>query len=238
MLLYESVLNSMRKNIEDGTWPRGEIIPREIDLCDHYGVSRTTIRTAMMYLVNEGLVVRVKGVGTFVKTEEHLKSTTIFMSSFTKELEMQGKSVCTELLTYCIVSDVPEVNTALKLHPESRLLKISRLRYAQGEFEQGPIVLTTSFFDAKHHSDFQEFNLEKDSLYNVLKANGLTRTSITKKISAQQLTERECRMMGVNSQSLAIQVVSIALDQDQRELEYTISLYPVEKNKFEIKVGL
>lgn len=236
MPLYESVLESIRKNIEDGTWPRGERIPREVDLCAQYGVSRSTIRMAMMRLVNEGLMTRVKGVGTFVATGEHIKSTTFFMTSFAKKLEMQGKQVCTELLTFCTVPAVPEVNAALKLPPETRLLKIARLRYAQGEFDRGPIVLTTTYFDAKYLENFQNYDWEKESMYRILESNGLVRTSFSKTISAQQLTERECRMMGVSPNSLAIRIVSIALDQSQRELEYTLSLYPVEKNQFEIKV--
>ncbi len=238
MLLYKSVLKTMHKNIETGVWPRGKIIPREVDLCSQFNVSRSTMRTAMMHLVNEGLVTRVKGVGTFVAMEEHIKSTTLFMTSFAKELEMKGKQVYTELLTLCIVPPIPEVNEALKLDPSTRLLKLIRLRYAKNEFEIGPIVLTTSYFNASYHASFQNYNWERDSMYHILKDNGLERKSYTKTISAQQLTERQCRMMGVSLQSLAIRVTSLAYDQSQKELEYTISLYPLEKNTFEIKVDV
>lgn len=236
MPLYETVLESMRKNVEDGVWARGEMIPREVDLCAQYNVSRSTIRMAMMRMVSEGLVTRVKGVGTFVTAGEHMESTTLFMTSFARELEMQGKHVCTELLTFCTIPGLSEANEALKLAPDTRLLKLTRLRYAQGEFDNGPIVLTTSYFDAKYHANFQNCDWEKNSMYNILKANGLARKSFTKTISAQQLTDRECRMMGVSLHSLAIRVASVALDQHQQELEYTISLYPIEKNRFEIKV--
>ena len=236
MTLYESVLKSMRKNIEDGVWPRGEMIPREVDLCEQYGVSRSTIRMAMIRLVNEGLMTRVKGVGTFVTTGEHMKSTTLFMTSFARELEMQGKHVCTELLTFCTIPAVPEANAALKLPQDARLLKLVRLRYPQEEFDKGPIVLTTSYFDAKYHAGFQNCDWEKESMYHILESLGIVRRSFTKVISAQQLTERECRMMGVSAQCLAISVSSLALDQNGHELEYTVSLYPIEKNRFEIRV--
>ena len=54
--------------------------------------------------------------------------------------------------------------------------------------------------------------------------------------SAQALTDRQCHLMGVDSGSLAIAITSTAWDQKQFPLEYTISLYPIAKNEFELKV--
>ena len=49
--LYESVLSSMRDKISSRDWVAGDLIPREVDLCKQYGVSRSTIRMAMSRLV-------------------------------------------------------------------------------------------------------------------------------------------------------------------------------------------
>ena len=51
--LYESVLSSMRDKISSRDWVAGDLIPREVDLCKQYGVSRSTIRMAMSRLVEE-----------------------------------------------------------------------------------------------------------------------------------------------------------------------------------------
>ena len=66
MPLYDKVLKSMQDKIRSGEWAAGEMIPREIDLCAMYDVSRSTIRMAMSRLVDAGALTRVKGMGTYV----------------------------------------------------------------------------------------------------------------------------------------------------------------------------
>lgn len=52
--------------IFSGHYAIGDTIPREVDLCTRFGVSRSTIRSALQKLVNAGLLVRVSGQGTRV----------------------------------------------------------------------------------------------------------------------------------------------------------------------------
>ncbi len=238
MSLYETILESLRAKVESGEWPRGAMIPREMDLCAQYGVSRSTIRTAMSHLVNEGLLKRVKGVGTYVADEKRVEKTTLFIDSFSHELKKRGQNTCTELMCFCCVPAIREVNEALRLPAEARLLRITRLRYAQGAFEKGPIVLSTSYFRAEFQTFFQEYDLEKTSLRAVLKAHGYTRAVFDKRLSAQQLGDRDCHLMGVPVGALAICITSVALDSHGRELEYTVSLYPQDKNEFELRVKM
>lgn len=65
-LSYLVVARRLRKRIEAGEWPDGAPIPSEPDLTEHYGVSRTTVRSAIRELVAAGLVEVVKGKGTYV----------------------------------------------------------------------------------------------------------------------------------------------------------------------------
>ena len=55
---YESVLSSMRDKISSRDWVAGDLIPREVDLCKQYGVSRSTIRMAMSRLGGGGAALR------------------------------------------------------------------------------------------------------------------------------------------------------------------------------------
>lgn len=234
--LYESVLSSMRDKISSRDWVAGDLIPREVDLCKQYGVSRSTIRMAMSRLVEEGLLTRVKGVGTYVSSEVHLQDTTLFINSFAQDLEKRGLIPCTELLSFRTVPAIPEINEKLALAPDARLLQMTRLRYPKDAFATGPLVLTTSHFRADFLEFFQNYDLETTPLYKVLKENGYVRTIFDKHLSAQALTDRQCHLMGVDSGSLAIAITSTAWDQKQFPLEYTISLYPIAKNEFELKL--
>lgn len=66
MPLYAKLILVFRRQIETGAWPVGEKIPVLNSLADEFGVSRATVRQAMSYLENEGLVSGTRGRGTFV----------------------------------------------------------------------------------------------------------------------------------------------------------------------------
>lgn len=63
---YFQLAELLEDEIASGRWDSGRRIPSEPDLCDHYGVSRTTVRQALSRLEQEGLITRSKGRGTFV----------------------------------------------------------------------------------------------------------------------------------------------------------------------------
>ncbi|MEA3252091.1 MAG: FadR/GntR family transcriptional regulator [Pseudomonadota bacterium] len=60
--------------IFSGRYPPGEFVPRELDLCEQFGVSRSTVRSALQTLVAAGLLKRISGQGTRVRAlqEWHL----------------------------------------------------------------------------------------------------------------------------------------------------------------------
>ena len=56
MTKYERIANDMKEKIESGVYKPNDQLPFEAEMCDHYGVSRITVKKAMDLLVNEGLV--------------------------------------------------------------------------------------------------------------------------------------------------------------------------------------
>jgi DNA-binding LacI/PurR family transcriptional regulator len=65
--LYAQLIAHFRDQIRDGSLPAGSRLPTELELAERFNVSRGTVRQAMTTLVNEGLVERVQGRGTFVR---------------------------------------------------------------------------------------------------------------------------------------------------------------------------
>lgn len=64
--LYEQLMQHLRAAILTGQYEEGAQLPPESELCEQYGVSRITARRALLELVNEGLLERRQGKGTFV----------------------------------------------------------------------------------------------------------------------------------------------------------------------------
>ncbi|WLI77910.1 histidine utilization repressor [Kosakonia sp. H02] len=63
---YEKVKQAISEKIYDGTWRPHDRIPSEAELVAQFGFSRMTINRAVRELTDEGLLVRLQGVGTFV----------------------------------------------------------------------------------------------------------------------------------------------------------------------------
>ena len=65
-LLYQTVENDILKKIVSGELPGGSQIPTETELCKQYKVSRITVRRAVQNLIDQNLLYRLRGKGTFV----------------------------------------------------------------------------------------------------------------------------------------------------------------------------
>src|SRR5690554_2418523 len=88
--LYYQLLDVIEEKIRNDTWPRGEQIPAERELCEMFGVSRITVRKAIDELTRSGKLTRIQGKGTFV-AEQPISQKLGSIYSFSQEMEKQGK---------------------------------------------------------------------------------------------------------------------------------------------------
>jgi GntR family transcriptional regulator len=95
---YFQLAEQLEHEIVSGRWQAGLRLPSELDLCSHFGVSRTTVRQALSRLSQGGLVSRQKGRGTFVESvKPHswlLQSSAGF---FEEEVERMGRRVTSRI---------------------------------------------------------------------------------------------------------------------------------------------
>lgn len=228
--------NYIMNKIHTGEWPVGYMIPTEMQLCDQFGVSRPTVRTAVLRLVQEGHLRRVKGKGTFVTAPRVLEQSTVFIESFLREMRQRGIEITTEVLEFRIMPAEPEIMA--KLESDSReMIKLSRLRYVKDSFDRGPIVLTTSWFCGAESFLFK-YDFERSSLTEALEENGKHRKYMEKELTAVPLDTKESRLLGVREGALAMRITSLCRDQDGAMVEYCESLYPLERNQFVLKLQL
>ncbi len=100
--VYIQIHNDLKQKIEAGSWQVGTRIPSERKLAETYHVSRMTLRQAVQTLIDEGLLRRAIGSGTFVtnqKVQEHMSG----ISSFTETMEAVGKVPSSKTLSYKII---------------------------------------------------------------------------------------------------------------------------------------
>ncbi|MGE5454672.1 MAG: GntR family transcriptional regulator [Methylocystaceae bacterium] len=158
--LYAQLREILRRDIEHGTWKVGDVIPPEQELVRQYQVARSTVRQAIMDLVNEGLLYRKQGKGTFVCRNRRLDAMEPLLS-FSAEMVSRGVTPRARILKQGLTSDVPsEVQALMGQGPVYHLL---RLRLA----DEVPLALEYSYFNPQVLPNLDQENLE-GSLYQLI----------------------------------------------------------------------
>ena len=164
--------------------------------------------------------------------EDHFDSAPVLE----RELEEKGKKVITEVLEFRCLEAPPLVAQKLELQPGDRAVKLTRLRYAGGAFQEGPVVLTTSYLLESLWPKIQSCNMERESLRQILKKNHCERNVLEKEITIHCLEEREARLLGEIAGTDVIEIDTIAWDKNGKRMEYCESLYPAGRNRFLLRI--
>lgn len=233
---YSEIEEYILQKIHTGEWPVGYRIPKEIQLCEQFSVSRSTVRTAMLRLVQEGHLKRVKRKGTFVTAPKVLEESTVFVESFFNEMFRRGMEIENEVLEFRYMEAQEELAEVFG-KDSLQVIKLSRLRYVKNSFDEGPIVLTTSYLPGGDTFLFA-YDFTKASLTGALNENGKNRYSMEKEMAAVVLNARESHLMGTKEGALAMRITSVTRDERNQVIEVTESVYPMERNKFVWKLKL
>lgn len=226
--IYYQLKEILRQRIESGEWQPGDLIPSERDLCNEHGISRMTVRQAIVALVNEGRLRREQGKGTFVaqpKIEQRLGSVT----SFTQDMSSRGKRVESQVLRQELTLAQPEVAAALGLEPNKQVMLLERLRLVDGV----PLALETCHLHFPGCESLRQEDLAHQSLYNVLaRKYGLVPSQAYQQMEATICEPYPLRLLGLSRGSPVLLIRRTALMQDGHAFEYTVSIYRGDKYIF------
>lgn len=226
---FKNILISMMK---DGKLQPGDMIPTEFELCDIFGISRTTVRQALTELVNEGKFYRVKGRGTFVAQDKINQDFIKRIESFKAEMERKGYTPTSKVLNFEVIEAPIEVAVALNLPVNSDIISLKRLRFADDE----PIVITQTFLPYTLCKNVLDYDMSTYSLYKILSKNINTKINkVVRNIEAVIPTREDCDLLEI-TKTTAIQVFHyIGYNKFDSPIEYTISRYRGDKNVFTIE---
>lgn len=108
----------------------GAALPSEAECTDYFKVSRPTVRQAMAQLLNEGLILRGRGKGTFVAPQRINHD---LSHAFEDEMRVAQRAVAFELLDRKTIEAPEAVAQALRLEPDAKVERIRRLRLLEGK---------------------------------------------------------------------------------------------------------
>lgn len=160
---YYKLAENLRQQIQSGQLRNGDQITSEPALCESYKLSRGTVRQAIQVLVDEGLLRREQGRGTFIASPNG-RSQHFSLSSFAEEMRRQHRQPSTKLLLNETIPASEEVAKRLAVATGTPVLHIQRLRLADGQ----PVVLETRHLAQALCPQLASEDLENDSIHWLL----------------------------------------------------------------------
>jgi GntR family transcriptional regulator len=160
--LYYQLKELLREQIRNSGV--GDAIPTEIELCEHFGISRPTVRQAISELVAEGYLHRSKGKGTFVHAPKIRRDFLLVLESFNKEMKNKGFNPGTKLITLTKIFPDGLLSEKLMIPVSSEMVFIRRLRFT----DNIPLMVVNSYLPAKMLPGIEKYDLENNSLHGLL----------------------------------------------------------------------
>jgi GntR family transcriptional regulator, N-acetylglucosamine utilization regulator len=161
--LYLQIQEYIAEQIESGSLKPESRIPSERELSNELGVSRMTVRRALTELVNEGLLERVHGAGTFV-AKPKVEYAASELVSYSDAIRSRGFQVTRQLLEFDEAPASRRMAERLQVQIGHSLYRVVLLCLAN----RMPVILERAFFPCERCPDLHEYDLEKTSIYDLL----------------------------------------------------------------------
>ncbi|WP_123055064.1 GntR family transcriptional regulator [Clostridium sp. JN-1] len=229
--LHYQIKEILQEMIENEELKPGEAVPTERELCEIQGVSRMTVNKAIMSLVNEGLLYREQGRGTFVSKPKQNQQIPA-LKGFTEEMREKGLNTKTKILYFSIKEVTKQIKAVLCMpENENKVIEVYRLRKSEGE----PVAIETVWIPYNLCSDMTQDMIEGKSLYGIFREKyGYYPKEAKQIIEPIMLNEYEGGLLNQQNNSLALMFRRTTYLENEVPIEYTKAIYRSDIYKYEI----
>jgi GntR family transcriptional regulator len=225
--IYIQIHNEIKRNIEANKWKIGDRIPSERELSTDFGVSRMTLRQAIQTLVDEGILERRVGSGTFVanqKVQEKMSGVT----GFTDLMLAQGKKPSSKTISYHTMEPSLSEMEKLNITQDQSVLRMERIRYG----DEVPICFEVATVPENIIEGLEKAEVTS-SLYRTLEQKKDLRIGKAQQtVSAMLASERIAEYLNIKRGDAILRLRQITSLQDGRPFEYVRTQYVGDRFEF------
>ena len=232
---YLQLSEWLRGMIDKGRYAVGERLPSEIEFSRMWQVNRNTVRQAILQLVNEGLVIKKNGVGTFVtsRNDDLLKYSLKNITSLTYEFSKRNINTRTLAISKKVISTTSDIAEKLMLGSDNRAIQIKRVRLGNDI----PLVIERSYLSYREYKKILAMEIP-DSLYKLLVEDfNVTLERSIQTLRAIVLPDNDAKLLDVEPGFPAMFQESIIYDENNIAVELLHSNYRGDKFIFSVESG-
>jgi GntR family transcriptional regulator len=225
--LYYQLATALEQAIRDERVPPGSRLENEISLGNRLGLSRPTIRRALQELVDKGLLVRRRGIGTQVVHGRVTRN--VELSSLYEDLGQSGQTPSTRVISYRLGTADDATAKELGVDVGAPVLQLTRLRSADGV----PLAVLENTLP-EDFTDITRDDLEARGLYQLMKARGVSIRVANQRIGARAAGAAEAELLEIRKGSPLLTMSRTAFDNSGRAVEYGQHVYRPDLYSFEL----
>lgn len=214
--LYQQLQRRLRDAIENRILGPDDALPPERDLAEELSVSRITVRKAIDGLVEEGLLVRRQGSGTYVsnRVEKNFSK----LTSFSEDMRARGRKPRSVWLNRAAGTVTPEESLPLRSSPGTPVYRFNRIRYA----DEVPMALEYATVLA---FCLPSIEAVESSLYEALERTGNRPVRALQRLRAVLFTAEQARLLKAHEHDAGLLVERLGFLKDGRAVEFSQSYY-------------
>lgn len=224
--LYLQVSRGLEEAIRSGAIPGGARLENEIAIGHRLRLSRPTVRRAIQELVDKGLLVRRRGIGTQVVNGQVTRP--VALTSLYEDLAQHHRHPGTQVLALQVVPADEVVAGRLGLAIGTAVLSVRRRRTTDGV-----AVAVLQNWLPPDLTDLTAEQLEEHGLYQLLRARGITIKIASQRIGARRAEGDEGALLGIPRTAPVLTMDRVAFDDGGRAVEYGHHCYRPDLYSFE-----
>lgn len=224
--LYFQVSSRLETAIRSGAIPTGARLENEIAIAEQLSMSRPTIRRAIQELVDKGLLVRRRGIGTQVVQGSVTRQ--VELTSLYEDLRNAHHEPGTRILAREMITASDTVAESLGVLAGSKVLRLRRLRTTDGV----PVAVLENFLPPAL-SDITEDQLTSQGLYQLLRARGVNIRVAKQRIGARRAQGDESALLDIERGGPVLTMERTAFDNAGAAVELGHHCYRPDMYTFE-----
>ena len=226
--LYAQLMDILINQIEN-YMEENDQLDSEREICDKYGVSRTTVRQALDELEKQKYIYKVHGKGNFISSRR-VKQDLIKVYSFTDEMRKLGKKPISKLLNFEIAEPDSKILRKLKLKENEIVYKITRIRIA----DDIPMIYEVTYLPYDKFNGITKKDLEENPMYEIFKNDFKVHiTSAEEVLESISINKLESIYLDVSQGEPGLKIERTTYENKQ-VIEYTVSIARGDKFKYRV----